>query len=133
MKSVYQDTCAMWALSAFGDAVVLSQDERTFRFAEEAIELAQARGLSREQVMHLVDHVYNRPKGNQAQEVGGVMVTLAVLCYQADISMDDAGWLELHRAMINTPQIRLKQHTKPPHIRGAAYPSQEPEAPDHEA
>jgi hypothetical protein len=47
--------------------------------------------------------------------VGGVMVTLAALCYANEQSMEDAGEKELKRIWTKVDQIRAKQAAKPKH------------------
>lgn len=81
-------------------------EERTIRFVEEAVELAQALGLSRERVQKVTDYVYGREVGVPEQEVGGVSVTLAVLCNSAGISWETAAHRELNR--VNTPLVMQK-------------------------
>lgn len=66
----------------------LTKRIRIQRFLEEATELAQASDLDEETVHKLVSYVYSRPKGLISQEIGGVMVTLAVLCEAAGNSFD---------------------------------------------
>lgn len=90
-------------------------EARGFRFTEEALELAQAVGVTREEALQLVDYVYGRPVGETAQEVGGVMITLAGLCTAKSVDMEDAAMVELHR--VHSPaviaKIRAKEHDKP--------------------
>jgi hypothetical protein len=87
--------------------------ERSHRFLEEAIELAQASGCTKEDARLLVEYVFDRPKGTQEQEVGGVMVTLAALCSALKLKMDDAGDKELARNWERIEAIRRKQASKP--------------------
>jgi hypothetical protein len=94
-------------------------EERTHRFLEEALELVQAQGCSREHAHTLVDYVYGRPEGDPELEVGGVMVTLAGLCTAAGIAMNQAGDRELERNWARIDNIRRKQATKP---RGSPLP-----------
>lgn len=103
-----------WFKKCFPDPKYKNPRERTFRFVEEAIELAQACGASREEVSRIADYVYGRPVGEIRQEVGGVMVTLSTLCSVHKICLSDAAEKELAR--IDTPEvifkIREKQATK---------------------
>lgn len=94
-------------------AAIIRFAERAHRFIEESLELVQARGLSREDVLMLVDYVYDRPKGEDTQEVGGVLLTLAALCFAADINMQKCGEDELDRVWKNIEKIRAKQAAKP--------------------
>lgn len=109
----FQKRVESWLKSCFPIAVWSNRAERTHRFLEEALELAQANGCSREDALALVDYVYNRPVGTSDLEVGGVMVTLAALCSAFEINMDEAGDGELRRNWDRIETIRAKQATKP--------------------
>lgn len=111
----FQERVRPWLLECFGEIIAGDRKERNHRFLEESLELVQACGCTREEAVQLVDYVYGRPVGETAQEVGGVMVTLAALCLAQGIDMHDAGEVELTR--INQPEIvkkiRAKQAAKP--------------------
>lgn len=113
--SNFQARVEPWFRACFPPAVCEDKIERTDRFIEEALELAQAGGYSRERAHALVDYVFSRPAGEPVQEVGGVMVTLAAYCIAHALDMHDAGELELAR--ISEPavmeKIRAKQAAKP--------------------
>lgn len=68
-----------WGVRAFGRQHMVDTRVRALRMLEEAIELGQACSLDKETVHLLVDKVFERPVGDPAQELGGVMLTLAVL------------------------------------------------------
>lgn len=91
----------------------MDRNERTHRFLEEALELAQANGCSRDEVLALVNYVYCRPEGKSEMEVGGVMVTLAGLCGALELDMKAAGEAELERNWERIEVIRAKQASKP--------------------
>ncbi len=109
----YQKQVEEWLEACFPPSVNTNRAERTHRFLEEALELAQANGCSRSDAISLVDYVFGRPKGDSSQEVGGVMVTLASLCSASGIHMDEAGAIELARNWERIETIRAKQQTKP--------------------
>ncbi|RSY89556.1 hypothetical protein DAH66_02560 [Sphingomonas koreensis] len=109
----YQTRVEEWLEACFPLAVRTDQGERTHRFLEEALELAQANGCSRSDAMALVDYVFSRPKGQADLEVGGVLVTLAGLCSASGINMDDAGDRELAKNWKRIDSIRAKQQSKP--------------------
>jgi hypothetical protein len=117
LRRTFQSRVVPWMLLCFGPVIPMNKTERNHRFFEEATELVQSLDMSREDAHRLVDYVYGRPIGEPAQEVGGVMVTLAALCHANDLDMAEAGETELAR--INEPavveRIRLKQATKPKH------------------
>ncbi|AJX60050.1 hypothetical protein [Burkholderia pseudomallei] len=106
-----------WMLECFGAEISADVLERNHRFFEEAGELVQACGMTREEAHALVDYTWSRPAGEPTQEVGGVMVTLAAHCLANGIDMHAAGETELAR--INVPEtitkIRAKQAAKPKH------------------
>ncbi len=109
----YQARVEKWLEACFPPAVRSNRSERNHRFLEEALELAQANGCSREDALALVEYVFGRPQGDPVQEVGGVMVTLAGLCSATGVNMDEAGDIELARNWDRIGAIREKQRSKP--------------------
>ncbi|WP_249207064.1 hypothetical protein [Burkholderia cenocepacia] len=113
----FQQRVQPWMLACFGAKISADKLERNHRFFEEAGELVQACGMTREEAHALVDYTWSRPVGEPTQEVGGVMVTLAALCLANGLDMHAAGETELAR--INVPEtvakIRAKQAAKPKH------------------
>lgn len=99
----YQARVGAWLLACFSENVARSRRERALRFLEEAVELAQAEGLASEDAELIVSYVYGRPKGEAAQEVGGVAVTLSALCAIANIDLEQAALAEAER--IETPEV----------------------------
>ncbi|MDH7641128.1 hypothetical protein [Sphingomonas oryzagri] len=104
---------AEWLTACFPPSVRGDRAERTHRFLEEALELAQANGCTKDDAIALVNYVFDRPIGEPDLEVGGVMVTLAGLCGASGINMDDAGDQELKRNWDRIETIRAKQASKP--------------------
>lgn len=117
-KISFQDTCLKWAQDVLGEASVNDKTERALRFLEEALELVQVAGVSAEQVATMTDYVFGRPQGEIHQEVGGVGLTLALLCGAHDVDMDRAFKIELTR--VSDPEIKAKvraeQEAKPDDI-----------------
>lgn len=109
----YQQRVEEWLTACFPLSVRSDRGERTHRFLEEALELAQANGCSQADAVALVHYVFGRPKGEPTQEVGGVMVTLASLCSATGIHMGEAGDVELARNWDRIEAIRAKQQAKP--------------------
>ena len=72
-------------------------------------------GCTSEEAFTLVGSVFERPTDAVAQEVGGVMVTLAALCLATDVEMFKAGEAELARVWTKIDEIRAKQATTPDH------------------
>jgi len=112
----FQSRVQPWMLSCFGPAITFDPHERNERFLEEALELVQAMDYTREQALKMVDYVYNRPKGEPYQEVGGVMITLAAFCEANQLNMNQCAEQELARVWTKVEQIREKQKGKPSFI-----------------
>jgi hypothetical protein len=115
MMSGFQSRANNWLMECFSMDICRDRRERNHRFLEESLELVQAIGCSRSEAHQLVDYVFGRPIGDPDQEVGGVMVTLAALCFANNLDMADAGDREVTRAWKNIDKIRLKQANKPKH------------------
>ena len=109
----FQSRVQPWMIDCFGPAIAGDREERNHRFLEEALELVQACGASANEAHQLVEYVYGRPVGEPAQEVGGVMVTLAALCLANGLDMHASGETELARIWTKVEQIRAKQAAKP--------------------
>lgn len=108
----YQGRVSEWIKECFGTDAQYDKTERAHRFLEEALELYQASGQSRGDALLLTEYVFSRPVGEQFQEVGGVMITLAALCSASKIPMFDAASVELVRVWQKIDKIRAKNKTK---------------------
>ncbi len=111
----FQSRVQPWMVACFGAEISADKIERNHRFLEEALELVQSNGCTRDEAHQLVDYVYGRDQGDINQEVGGVMVTLAALCLATGLDMHAAGETELARVWTKVEQIRAKQAAKPKH------------------
>lgn len=111
----FQSRVQPWMRACFGDVIAGDREERNHRFLEEALELVQSCGCTAHEAQQLVDYVYGRPQGEPAQEVGGVMVTLAALCLANGLTMHEAAEVELARIWTKVGDIRAKQAAKPKH------------------
>jgi hypothetical protein len=109
----FQSRVWAWVLDCFKRADARLPEQRAFRFIEEALELVQAIGTSKEDVHRLVNYTYSRPPGEFRQEMGGVMVTLAALAESTFTALEGAGEAELRRCILNTAKIRAKDLAKP--------------------
>jgi len=127
----FQHRVQPWMRACFGDAIAGDKVERNHRFLEEALELVQACGCTENEAHQLVAYTFGRPIGEPAQEVGGVMVTLAALCLAQGLDMHSAGETELARIWTKVEQIRAKQAAKPKHspLPVATATAPQPEAP----
>lgn len=101
-----------WMLKCFDKEVARDKVERARRFLEEALELMQACDMPREDVLILLDYVYNRPKGEVAQETAGTLITLHALASCHLIDVDLAFENELKRCHRDMEKIQRKQATK---------------------
>ena len=106
----FQAGVAEWMGQCFLPSLYSNMTERGDRLLEEVLELLQAHGYDKARVPTLVDYVFGRPVGDPAQEVGGVMVTLAGYCWVAGLDMHADGDAELAR--INQPEVRAKIRAK---------------------
>lgn len=78
-----------WALQTYGSAVH-GVRYQAFRFIEEALELVQAMGLTKEDVSRTVEYVFARRRGDAYEEFGDVRLTLDIMAESLHISSDDA-------------------------------------------
>ena len=92
-KSTVAAALALAALFAVSDAYAMG-------------ELLQAAGMTREQVLQLVDYVFARPVGEPGQEIGGTLTCLAGLATLLRFDMAACGERELER--VSTPEIMAK-------------------------
>ncbi|WP_227421721.1 hypothetical protein [Pacificispira spongiicola] len=109
----FQARVRPWMLACFGDEIARDPVERNHRFLEESIELVQACGGTAAEAHAVVDYVFSREPGDTAQEIGGVMVTLAALCLAQGQDMHQAGDAELSAIWDKIDRIRAKHDTKP--------------------
>jgi len=125
----FQTRIMKWMLDCFGVEIAADTEIRNYRFLEEALELVQACGCTRERALELVDYTYNRPVGEPGQEVGGVMVTLGALCAANKIDMGSEAERELTRIQdpVMIAKIRKKQQSK---VGKSALPGKYPEESD---
>lgn len=93
-----------WAERCFGRAHVYDPKVRVMRMLEEAVETAQTYDIPAASVHKLVNVVYQRPTGNSLQEIGGVMLTSAVLAGIRNFDIDDLFDVELRRVLSKSPE-----------------------------
>ena len=104
-----------WMYACFTPEIVINGIERNHRFFEEATELVQARHMTRAECHQLVDYTFDRPVGEERQEVGGVLVTLTALCNSSNHDMTLCAKTEIQRIWDKIDTIREKQANKPKH------------------
>lgn len=106
------DISYAWFLKAFGQDATKDIMQRCSRFLEEALELTQSLGLSREASHALVDYVHDREAGRPGQEAAGAEITLGILSNVVGINLDEETENELGRVWSNIPRIRDKENAK---------------------
>ena len=118
----FQSWAYKYMLKVFGPREEIAKD-RSMRFFEEAIELAQATGLTKAQAMELVDYVYARPIGEPHIEAGDVLFTLAGLASVNDVCLRKAASDVNTRAELNAEKIAAKRKKRP--TDGSALPTED--------
>lgn len=108
----FQQRVDHWMNICFPPAVSQDVEERNNRLIEEVIEFVQSRGYPKQYILRMVEHVYAKPPGDPAQEVGGVMVTLAVACTASGLDLQQCAETELERVYENIDRIRAKHAAK---------------------
>lgn len=87
-----------WVKSTFGQSNATVK-ERILRFIEEALELSQAEGITINELLLLINHVYSKPVGTPDQEVGGIGVTLLAYCESKGLSAETEEIKEMNRVL----------------------------------
>lgn len=109
----FAERVSAWAKECFGSNYVEDTSERNLRFLEEAIELVQACDFTQDEAHRVVDYVYGRQSGEVGQEVGGVVLTLILLCKARGIQISVETEKELKRIESQKEEIISKQNMKP--------------------
>jgi len=111
-----------WAQKTFGNQTANNTGERIARFAEEALELAQAAGMDKSTVLALVDYVFSRPVGEIKQEMGGVGISLLAYAEHIGISANEAEHEEFIRVTSkDAAYFQTRQNAKA--VAGIGLPS----------
>lgn len=113
LDSNFQTRVGLWVRACFGPAGAIDREKRNHRFFEEATEFVQANGMTREDVLKLVDYTFSRPAGNPSREAGAALLTLAAACEASGLHMHLAGEAELERNWRDIDKIRAKQAAQP--------------------
>ena len=98
-----------WCATVFG-AASTGVPQRTRRFLEEAVELAQSTGMTEEDALKMVRFVYARPTGEPSQEIGGTMVTLMSLSTALQVEVWPCLETELARCESHPPEYWQARH-----------------------
>jgi len=94
-----------WVGEEFGRVLQFPHDptERALRVLEEALELAQACGVTPQQARGLADHVFAKPLGMVSQEAAQVLICLLALAHATQLSLEYAFRAEWRRIMDQPP------------------------------
>lgn len=113
-EAVFQKRADNWVITCFGIGTARNTVERSHRFIEEALELYQASGGDLSSAQKLAVHVFAKPEGVIADEVGGTMVTLASLCSALGVDMEIAADDEIRKLWQKIVEKRAKHFSKDP-------------------
>lgn len=109
LKDVIRDErqakIGQWVQECFGPDQASSIEQRALRLMEEVVELAQVSNCNKQQLHHLIEYVYRRESGNQAQEIGGVALCLMAYGAAAELSIDACELQELNRVLSKSPEV----------------------------
>jgi NTP pyrophosphatase (non-canonical NTP hydrolase) len=110
---VLQKRVSKWVNARFGNACLTDNHERALRVLKEALELAQAAGVSPAEIIAVANHVWSRPIGDIRQEHAGVLVSLLASATSNGIDLEDAVVEEIERLWdMPLVEIREKQRWK---------------------
>lgn len=99
-----------WARAMFGE-VALDPRERTLRFIEEAVELAQAMEIDAATLAAIVERVYRRPAGSVAREIGQCQATFECLARVLGVDSDQEATAELARVKAIPKEEWARRHS----------------------
>ena len=106
-----QRAVLQWVSDTFGEPAT-AVEERVLRVLEEAVELAQAEGVTRDRARSVVDYVFSKPPGDPSQEVGGLGVTLLAYCEASGLLADTEEQHEFDRVIAMDPTLFRARHNK---------------------
>lgn len=109
----YQGEAYQWCVRTFDEDYAADKAQRCARFLEEALELVQSLDMTKQGASTILDYVYGRAAGEPAQELGGTMVTLAMLAEANGLDMSTAARTELDACWRRMDRIREKSKHKP--------------------
>lgn len=101
-----------WAVQTYGE-VAKKARYQAFRFLEEALELVQAMGLTKEDAIRTVEWVFSRSVGTVRVEVGDVRLSIDILAESQGVSSDDCYTACASRISdLDPAQMRAKEAAK---------------------
>lgn len=100
MKKLKERLLRRWSLLVFRERDrEIGPKIRALRLLEEAIELAQAEGVTMQEVGIVRDQVYAKPPGDPLQELGGVLICAVAHAAVRDWDHEEVFWAEFARIM----------------------------------
>lgn len=108
----FQERLYQWFLHTFSEQfpqLIDNKREKSHRFIEEAIELVQACNLTKQELIEIVNVVYDKPSGDIFKEAGGVATTLSLLCQNHGFQLNAAAEAEYERNFTIIDKLREKQ------------------------
>lgn len=108
-----QKAVSKWLVACFGSKLAKDKVERNHRYIEESLELVQACGCSKDEVLKIVDYVYSRDVGERQQELGGAMTTLFALADAYGDDLEACAKTEIDLIWQKIDHIRAKREGKP--------------------
>lgn len=115
----FQNEVNRWCTEAFGAEETMDVKDRSHRFTEEALELAQATGTTKEDALALVNYVYARPVGEVSNEIGGSLLTLNALSTALGLEVRKCADAILEYAWANIERVKAKRASR---REGSALP-----------
>lgn len=95
---IWQRLMKNWSKLVFRERYIdITPKIRSLRCLEEMMELCQTENVSEEEIDIIKRQVYDKPKGEPLQELGGVMTTLAGYACTRDFDIEEAFWSEYER------------------------------------
>lgn len=100
MSRHWTELVMAWSTLVFNNNIkLLTPKVRSMRLLEEALELAQAEDVTRQDAETILAQVYAKPKGYSYNELGGVLVTMAAYAGTQRWDLENVFMLEFTRIM----------------------------------
>ncbi len=110
-----------WVERVFGAGIARNVIERATRVLEEAIEVAQAAGVTRETALAVLSRCYGRDVGDVRDEVANLSVTLLALCGTLKVSAETLERDEIER-ILAIPEGHMRDRQSRKHADGIGMP-----------
>lgn len=111
----FQFSVTSWLCACFDGqfrSLIMDTQERNRRLLEESLELVQAAGMTKDDVLKLVEYAYSRPPGSVEDEIGDVAITLSALASAHSLDLENCIYEKHNRNWTRLTTIRDKQLAK---------------------